>query len=360
MREIFNTWMQRYFSNEEALVLALLLFTGLVVIVFFGDMLMPLLVAGVFSFMLQGLVDFLNRKGLPYLLSVLLVFCFFMTVMIMAAVVLMPILVRQLASLVESMPTYMQASAAWLETFVRNNPEWFPEDQVGLPLAEVNKMMAEMGQWLLSFSFARIGSLITLLVYLILVPILIFFMLKDRDKMSRLIRDAMPRKRKLLDQVSSEMNRQIGHYIRGKMFEILIVGLVAYAGFSFLGLRYALLLGVLTGLSVIIPYLGAGAVTVPVVMVALAQWGATGDFWAVLVFYGVLQALDGNLLVPWLFSETLNLHPVAIIAAILVFGGLWGFWGVFFAIPLATLCKAVLAAWPSPSEDQPVAGTSVT
>ncbi|KOO09875.1 permease, partial [Vibrio xuii] len=94
------------------------------------------------------------------------------------------------------------------------------------------------------------------------------------------------------------------------------------------------------GLSVLIPYIGAAAVTVPVAMVGLFQWGLSPDFYWLLLAYGIIQALDGNVLVPVLFSEAVNLHPVAIIIAVLVFGGLWGFWGVFFAIPLATLVKA--------------------
>jgi len=81
-------------------------------------------------------------------------------------------------------------------------------------------------------------------------------------------------------------------------------------------------------------------------MIAYFQWGWTASFGYVLIAYGIIQALDGNVLVPLLFSEVVNLHPVAIIVAVLVFGGVWGFWGIFFAIPLATLVQAVLKAWP--------------
>jgi putative permease len=104
---------------------------------------------------------------------------------------------------------------------------------------------------------------------------------------------------------------------------------------------------VLVGLSVVVPYVGATVVTFPVVLVAWFQWGWGSDFIWVTVAYLVIQALDGNVLVPLLFGEVVNIHPIAIIVAILVFGGLWGFWGVFFAIPLATLVNAVLRAWPA-------------
>jgi putative permease len=87
-------------------------------------------------------------------------------------------------------------------------------------------------------------------------------------------------------------------------------------------------------------------VTIPVLMVGFFQWGWGAVFMWLAIVYGVILFIDGYLLVPVLFSEAVNLHPLAIILAVLVFGGLWGFWGVFFAIPLATLIKAIYNAWP--------------
>jgi len=146
--------------------------------------------------------------------------------------------------------------------------------------------------------------------------------------------------------VAEEMNRQIANYIRGKVIEIVICGGVTYIAFVALGLNYAALLALLVGVSVVVPYVGAVVVTVPVMLIALFQWGWSDQFIYLMAVYGIIQTLDGNVLVPLLFSEAVNLHPVAIICAVLLFGGLWGFWGVFFAIPLATLFKAVLDAWP--------------
>ena len=122
--------------------------------------------------------------------------------------------------------------------------------------------------------------------------------------------------------------------------------LASFLVFWWLNLHYALLLAVLMGLSVIIPYVGATMVTFPVIFVAFFQWGLSDHFGYLVLAYTIIQALDTVVLIPLLFSEIVNLHPVAIIVAILFFGGLWGFWGVFFAIPLATLVNAVLNAWP--------------
>jgi putative permease len=125
--------------------------------------------------------------------------------------------------------------------------------------------------------------------------------------------------------------------------------------FSFMGLEFAPLLGLAVGLSVIVPYVGAAVVTLPVALIGYFQWGWSSDFAYVMAAYAVIQALDGNVLVPLLFSEAVNLHPVAIIVAVLFFGGIWGFWGIFFAIPLATLVRALIYIWPrtpQPGEGQ--------
>jgi len=128
---------------------------------------------------------------------------------------------------------------------------------------------------------------------------------------------------------------------------------VSFVTFALMGLNYAMLLGALVGFSVVVPYIGAVVVTVPVALIAFFQWGWGSEFIYLMVAYAVIQALDGNVLVPLLFSEAVNLHPVAIIVAILFFGGLWGFWGVFFAIPLAALVKAVIDAWPRKAAADP-------
>jgi putative permease len=131
----------------------------------------------------------------------------------------------------------------------------------------------------------------------------------------------------------------------------LIVGGVSYITFALFGLNYAALLALLVGFSVVIPYIGATLATLPVFLIGLFQWGWGNDLMYLMIAYAVIQALDGNVLVPLLFSEAVNLHPVSIIVAVLIFGSLWGFWGIFFAIPLATLVKAIVNAWPRVAEE---------
>ena len=182
---------------------------------------------------------------------------------------------------------------------------------------------------------------------MILLPIMVFFFLKDKDKIIAWASDFLPDERRLLHKVWEELDVKIASYIRGKVIEILIIWAASYVAFAIMGLDYAMLLSLAVGLSVIIPYVGATVVTIPVALIAFFQWGFSTEFAWLLAIYGVIQFLDGNLLVPLLFSEVVNLHPVAIIVAVVFFGSIWGVWGVFFAIPLATLIQAIIKAWPT-------------
>jgi len=223
---------------------------------------------------------------------------------------------------------------------------------VNVIIHATREQLGKLGPRFFSVSLSSIPVLFALIIYLILVPLLVFFFLKDKSVIVNWFSARLPKDRGLATRVWVEMDQQIGNYVRGKFTEIFIVGGATYIVFVVMGLNYAMLLGVLVGISVIIPYIGAAAVTIPVAMIAFFQWGWSADFAYLLLAYGIVQALDGNILVPLLFSEVVNLHPVAIIVAVLVFGGMWGLWGVFFAIPLATLVKAVLTAWPTTRTNQ--------
>ncbi len=229
-------------------------------------------------------------------------------------------------------------------------PALITQEQVRSIVTSVETKAVEFGQLVVSVSLTSLKDVVAWLIYLVLVPLLVFFMLKDKIQLVNSVSALLPNQRRLIQQVWQEMNQQIMNYIRGKVFEIIIVGGVSFVVFTVFGLRYAALLGVLVGLSVLIPFIGAALVTIPVAAVALFQFGLTSEFWTVLVAYGIIQALDGNVLVPLLFSEAVDLNPVFIITAVLFFGGLWGFWGVFFAIPLASLVRALANAWSSKLE----------
>ncbi|KJY81474.1 permase [Vibrio galatheae] len=351
MFEMVSRWYKRRFSDPHAASLVAILLFGFITIYFFGNLIAPLLVAIVLAYLLEWPVAQLSRVGLPRTLSVILVILSFIGLMLVAIFGLVPTIWQQVGNLINDIPTMYVG----LQGFIAELPTRYPElanlQIVESLVSNAKNQVIGVGETVVKGSLASLVSLATLGVYLILVPLLVFFLLKDKQQMMDMTRGVLPRNRRLATKVWDEMNEQISNYIRGKVVEILIVGSASYITFALLDLRYSVLLAVAVGLSVLIPYIGAAAVTVPVAMVGLFQWGLTPQFYWLLLAYGIIQALDGNVLVPVLFSEAVNLHPVAIIVAVLVFGGLWGFWGVFFAIPLATLVKAVWHALPSHEEE---------
>ncbi|MFP8967189.1 AI-2E family transporter [Pokkaliibacter sp. CJK22405] len=351
MFSVLKDWIDRHFSNEEALVLFFQLLLALLVVLFMGHILAPLFASVILAFLLQGIVAWVERRGIPHTLAVISVFVIAVGVFFGFVVFLLPIIWGQLNNLLKELPRMLNDGQTSLMLLPERYPDLVSAEQVRNWISQATGEVGRLGQFLVSFSLSSIANVMTILVYSILVPILMFFFMKDGKLITGWwAKNFLPRKRKLLAQVSVEMDAQISNYVRGKVIEILIVGAVSYVAFALLDLNYAALLALLVGLSVVIPYIGAAVVTIPVALIAYFQWEWSNSFIYLMVAYGIIQALDGNVLVPLLFSEAVNLHPVAIIIAVLVFGGFWGLWGVFFAIPLATLCKAVLHAWPREQE----------
>ena len=344
MLDMFKNWYQRRFSDPHAVSLMIILAGAFLTLYFFGGLITPLLVAIVLAYLLESPVARLSLLGVPRTISVAIVLIIFAGLMILALFGLVPTIWHQITNLSADVPKMLNDLQLYVSSLPERYPDFVQPHQVIVLTDTLREKVLALGGSVVKGSLSSLVSLATLGVYLILVPLLIFFLLKDKEIILRSFIGVLPKNRRLASKVSAEMNQQISNYIRGKVIEIFIVGIATYIVFVVMGLQYAALLGVLVGLSVLIPYIGAAAVTVPVAMVALFQWGWTPDFWWLLGAYSIVQILDGNVLVPVLFSEAVNLHPVAIIVAVLVFGGLWGFWGVFFAIPLATLVKAVWSA----------------
>jgi len=347
VKEVLTRWYQRYLSEEEAVILLVMLTVAFAVMLFFGDILAPVLVAVILAYLMQGVANVLRQRGLPGELSVAFSTLLFLGGFFAVLFGLAPLVWRQLVALVREAPAIIEAWRKVLVTLPEEYPVFFTQQQVNELTAAIQAEMASVGQILVTKGLSSIPSVLAAIVYLILIPLMVFFFLKDREQLAGWFASFLPAKRPLLERIWSELNLQFANYARGKGIEVLIIGGASYVVFAIFSLNYAALLGLLVGFSVIVPYIGAALVTIPVVVVAYFQFGVTPDFYWVVGAYLLIQVLDGNVLVPLLFSEAVNLHPVAIVIAVLFFGGLWGLWGVFFAIPLATLVNAILSAWPS-------------
>jgi putative permease len=344
--ELLKDWFRRSFSDPQVVILGLFLVIGFAVIIGLGKWLAPIFASLVIAYLLYGVVNRLLKFGVPKTLAVVIVFLLFMAVLLFLLLGLIPIVTSQLTQLVQQLPDYIVRGQTLLTQIPQKYPQLVSEDQMNGIINQLGQEIAGLGQRALGWSISSLGSIVTLVVYLVLLPVLVFFFMKDKELMTNWATQYLPKERTLVTTVWTEAEAQIANYVRGKVVEIVIVGAVTYVTFLILGLQYSALLATLVGFSVLIPYVGAAVATVPIALIAYFQFGWNWGFGNVMIAYAVIQALDGNLLVPLLFSEAVNLHPVAIILAILFFGGLWGFWGIFFAIPLATLVQAVIRSWP--------------
>ena len=345
MIEQLNSFFKKIFNNEETIIFSVLILFALIMFTFFGPVLTPFLVSIVVAYLLVGVQKKIESFNVSKKISLIVTFLIFIIASLTLLIWLVPLLYIQLQAFVLDIPNLFNEFLTFVAALPTSYPDLISSEQISIFFQAVSSELSSIT--LVKSSISGIQSTITILLYIILFPILVYFFLFDRKNIIDGLIKIIPGKREMLSNVWSEMDGQLSNYVRGKTLEIFIIGVSAAIIFTSLGLKYSALLSVLVGLSVIIPYVGAFLVTIPVIIVGLLQFGLETPFYILLGLYLLLQALDGNLLVPIIFSDAVKLHPVAIILAVFIFGSMFGFWGVFFAIPMATFIKAVWNAWPS-------------
>ena len=352
MFEQVNKVLKNIFSNEETIIFSLAILLFFLVISFFGSILTPFMISIVVAYLLVGMQKKIQSYDVSANVALIITFSVFIITGAALLIWLVPLLYIQLQAFILDVPNLINNFLDFISGLPAKFPDLVSSEQISIFFQAVSEEASAIAQNIVKSSISGIQSAITFLLYIILFPILVYFFLFDRKNIIEGFIKIIPGKREMLTNIWAEMDIQLSNYVRGKTIEIFIVGIAAAIIFASLGLKYSALLSVLVGLSVIIPYVGAFLVTIPIVVVGLLQFGLGTEFYLLIGLYLLLQALDGNLLVPIIFSETVKLHPVVIILAVFIFGSMFGFWGVFFSIPIATFIKAVWNAWPSsPNKD---------
>jgi len=346
MIEHFKNIFRRIFSNEETVIFFLIILSTLILFSLFVEVLTPFIISIVVAYLLVGLQKKIETYGFSQSVSSIIAFSVFIIVGAAMFTWLIPLLYVQLQSFVLDIPRIFNEFLNFVSTIPAAFPDLVNSDQISVFFQAVSSELSSITQNIVKSSISGIQSTITVLLYIILFPILVYFFLFDRKNIIEGCLRIIPGDRAMLSQVWSEMDIQLSNYVRGKVLEIFIVGIAAAILFASFSLNYGALLAVLVGLSVLIPYVGAFSITIPIVIIGLLQFGLGTQFYLLIGLYLLLQFVDGNLLVPIIFSEAVKLHPIVIILAVFIFGSIFGFWGVFFSIPLATFIKAVWNAWP--------------
>ena len=286
MLDWLKKWYAHKFSDPQVVTLFLLLLIGFMSIYWLSGILAPVLVAIAFAYLLEWPVARLSQMGLSRAISTVAVVSAFVGVAVLTLMWIIPIFWYQGRNLLRDLPQMIEQGRSYMMALPENFPGVISVEQVNILMHSVDERVMTFGRNMLELSLASIVDLVALLIYLVLVPLMVFFMLKDKAQLTKSLVQLLPTERKLIGQVWHEMNVQIMNYIRGKILEILIVGTVSYVVFALFGLNYPLLLGVLVGVSVLIPYIGAAVVTLPVALVAFFQWGPTAEFGYLMLAYG--------------------------------------------------------------------------
>ena len=347
MINFLKNFFDKYFFDEEQYAALFIISIGIVILYFLGGIIAPVLVSILIAYILNGLTSFMEEKGNSRILALTVTLIIF-GLFYLSIFLFLPFLSRQILLLVSDIPQIYES----VNSFLSNQLAGYGLQSNQLDEVVINAFsyIPTLFQNALLQLNSGFSAVMNALLYLIIVPFLVFFLLKDRDIFINYAKNLLPQKKNLLTKIWNDLNVQLYGYLRGKGLEMIIVALVTGFVFYLQDVNYSIILAILVGLSVLIPYVGAILVTIPVVLIGLFQWGLDSSFYIFITSYMIIQALDGNVLMPLLLGREVKLHPVMIITAVLIFGGIWGFWGLLLAIPIATFLRAILVAWPKKDE----------
>jgi len=323
------------------LIISGVIVTALLLVFAIRAVLTPFLFALVITYLFAPLIEFLESRGLGRLLAILAVYAVFGAVVALVVVFLVPNLLAELNRFAESVPELIRRVEAFGERLERSFTRTPLPDSVR---AVVNDTIRDLEQTLLNLARAAVQGTVSLfsgLLSLILAPILAFYLLRDlpafKDKLTALV----PKEsRAEVLAVAVEVDRALAGFIRGQLILALVVGVLTALGLQLLGVRFALILGMVAGFFNIIPYFGPIVGAIPAVALALLKDPLLA-LWVVLMFFGI-QQLENLVLSPKILGERVGLHPLAVIFSVLAGAQLGGVVGMFLAVPVMAVARVLI------------------
>ncbi|HAT41192.1 MAG TPA: hypothetical protein DCS87_05630 [Rheinheimera sp.] len=340
MSEVHWKWFDRRFFP---LLLILFAFVVLYSLHVWPDVMAPLWAALIMAYLLNPLVYAAERLKVPRPCSVAVLVGSLLCVGSALVFGIAPEVWRQAQAFVAAMPDMVVKGQGYLASLPDLLPGLVTTEQIERLVQTLEQQLLDVFDDVLAVSLVGVKGVFQFLAYAIIVPMMVFFLLKDHHLLLAGIRPWFAKDAVFWGEVWHELDRQWLGYLRGKIIECVLMSIACYLLFQWFQLPYALLLALLVGLSVFAPYIGIAVVSVPVVVTVIAQFGTEGVAMNLLIGYVVLQLIDAYVLVPLLFAALVNVGPFYILLSILMFGSIAGFWGVLLAIPLASLCAVALS-----------------
>lgn len=314
----------------------------LIVLWFMGDVLLPFLLGGAIAYFLDPVADRLEAIGLSRVLATALITVFAILIFVILALLVVPTLVGQAISLVETAPQLIRNFTDFLtERF----PSLLDENStLRHSLATIGSTIQERGGELLQTALASFASLINIILLFVIVPVVAVYLLLDWDRMVASVDSLLPRDHApTIRQLAAEIDRTLASFIRGMGTVCLILGSYYAIALMAVGLQFGLVVGFVAGLVTFIPYLGAligGALAIGLALFQFwGDWVSLGLVAGIFVFG---QIIEGNFLTPKLVGSSVGLHPVWLILALSVFGSLFGFVGMLVAVPVAAAIGVII------------------
>ena len=300
-----------------------------------GDVILPFITGSAIAYFLDPVADRLEKMGLSRVLATVVIFVFLLGVVILSLLVIIPLLIQQTNDLIQSAPELFNQLRAWLtERFPQVIDEGSPLRQ---SLIAVGETIQSRGGELLQQVLSSAAGVVNVLVFLVVVPVVAFYMLLDWDRLVASIDALLPRDHAdTIRDLAGQIDRTLASFIRGQGTVCLILGTFYAVALMIVGLQFGLVVGLIAGLLTFIPYVGALVGGVLSVGLALFQfWGEWWSIVAVVVIFQLGQMVEGNILTPKLVGSSVGLHPVWLIFALSAFGTVFGFVGLLVAVPIA-------------------------
>lgn len=302
----------------------------------------PFFFAILLAYLLNPLVEAVHRRRIPRTISILIIYGAFLFSLIMLGVYVIPIIVAEIEGLIKRLPELTvqveQLFLNWQEQFSKIN---LPEDvnlQLQRYLGVVQSYLLTVLQGTVDFIFGFVSRIFSI----VLTPILAFYMLKDKDIILRELKRLIPRKYQTRAvSLVTEINQTLGNWLRGQITVGFIVGFLTFIGLEIVGMDFSLVLGIVTGVTNIIPYFGPFIGAAPAILLALLR--SPGLAIRVILVQLAAQQIESNFITPQILGRELGLHPLVIIFALLLGAQFGGVWGLLFAVPVAAVAKVVIA-----------------
>ncbi|MFC0270106.1 AI-2E family transporter [Metabacillus herbersteinensis] len=307
--------------------------------IMFKAIFFPFLIAAFITYLLHPVIEKLHSTGVPRSLSIIIIYFLFFGAIGYGFYRGVPILIEQLRDLSESFPQLTETYNSWIEK-IKNETNRWPDgihERVDDLFARVENGLASLIERLIN----SLRGIFDYLIILAIIPFLVFYMLKDHDSIKKAAWYLTPRKwRSEAIQFLKEIDKSLGSYIRGQLLICLIIGTIAFLSLWFFKIKYPLIIGLLIGITNIIPYFGPIIGAFPAVIIAATM--STKTIIIVIIIIGSLQFLEGNILGPLIVGKSIHMHPIVIMFALLAGGEIGGIFGLMLAVPILVILKVIL------------------